>query len=183
MRVDHDPSIQSLSQLVIEGDSKHNRLEIKIRTSEGQQGNIQVMILPKDSQACQNIEVPLKPLNLHQKINEIDLNELGLMSSIKIKSKNLDIEDSLLWISNILPDVPSFVDDRKDTVVFNFTSSFVGSHLVITLHKSMNGEGELTIQTDNYSVLTIMKVSCNLSFNSQFCRTKYRLRPIREVFS
>ena len=75
----------SLSQLLIEGDSKHNRLEIKIRTSEGQVGNIQVIILPRDSQACQNIEVPLKPLNLHQKVNEMELSDL--LSTIKIKSK------------------------------------------------------------------------------------------------
>jgi hypothetical protein len=40
MRNIYDPSVQSLAQLQIEGDSKHNRLEIKIRTSEGQQGNI-----------------------------------------------------------------------------------------------------------------------------------------------
>ena len=80
-----------------------------------------------------------------------------LLSTIKISSKNLDIEDSLLWISNILPDVPSFVDDRKSQVVFNFQSSFVGSKLTVTLAKSPNGEGELVIQTDNYSVLTIMK--------------------------
>jgi hypothetical protein len=145
----------SLSQLNIEGDSKHNRLEIKIRTSEGQVGNIQVIILPRDSQACQNIEVPLKPLNLHQKVNEMEMSDL--LSTIKIKSKNLDIEDSLLLISNILPDVPSFVDDRKNQVVFNFQSSFVGSMLTVTLSKAPTGEGELIIQTDNYSVLTIMK--------------------------
>ena len=55
----------SLAQLMIEGDSRHNRLEVKIRTSEGQVGNIQAVILPRDGSACQNIEVPLKPLNLH----------------------------------------------------------------------------------------------------------------------
>lgn len=99
--------------------------------------------------------MPLKPLNLHQKVNEIETSEL--LSTIKIKSKNLDIEDSLLLISNILPDVPSFVDDRKSQVVFNFQSSFVGSILTVTLAKAPTGEGELIIQTDNYSVLTIMK--------------------------
>jgi hypothetical protein len=122
-----------------------------------------VIILPKDSQACQSIEVPLKPLNLHQKVNEVEPNEL--LSTINIQSKNLDIEDSLTWISNILPDVPAFVDDRKDQVSFNFTSSFVGSTLTITLLKRSSGEGELTIKTDNYSVLTIMKVSPLQNFN------------------
>jgi hypothetical protein len=85
------------------------------------------------------------------------MEESDLLSTIKIKSKNLDIEDSLLLISNILPDVPSFVDDRKNQVVFNFQSSFVGSKLMVTLSKAPTGEGELIIQTDNYSVLTIMK--------------------------
>lgn len=47
-------------------------------------------------------------------MHEIQVSEEMLLSTIKIKSKNLDIEDSLLWISNILPDVPSFVDERKD---------------------------------------------------------------------
>ena len=31
-----DPNIASLAYLSIDGDSEHNRLEIKIRTSEGQ---------------------------------------------------------------------------------------------------------------------------------------------------
>lgn len=50
-----DPSIQMMAQLVIEGEGNqnvHNRIEIKIRTSEGQQGNINALIIPKDSQAC-----------------------------------------------------------------------------------------------------------------------------------
>ena len=87
------------------------------------------------------------------------MSEEILLSTIKVKSKNLDIEDSLLWISNILPDIPSYVDEKKESVIFSFKSSFVGSILIVTLFKSKNGEGELTIQTDNYSVLTIMKVS------------------------
>ena len=105
----------------------------------------------------------MKPLNLHQKVNEIPEN--CLLSEIHIKSKNLDVEDSLLWLSNILPDVPSFIDDRKDQVVYYYQSSFVGSILVVTLYKSVNGVGELNIKTDNYSVLTIMKVSLFIKKN------------------
>mmetsp|Transcript_9938 Transcript_9938/g.16708 ORF Transcript_9938/g.16708 Transcript_9938/m.16708 type:complete len:261 (+) Transcript_9938:225-1007(+) len=50
-----DPNISSLTYLVIEGEgaeSHINRIEVKIRTSEGQQGNIQLIVLPKNSQAC-----------------------------------------------------------------------------------------------------------------------------------
>lgn len=50
-----DPSIQMMAQLMIEGEGNqniHNRIEIKIRTSEGQNGNISALIIPKDSVAC-----------------------------------------------------------------------------------------------------------------------------------
>jgi len=67
-----DPSISSLTQLFVEHNEaqadylKHlNRLEIKIRTSEGQQGNIQILVLPQKGSMCQSMEIPLKPLNLH----------------------------------------------------------------------------------------------------------------------
>ena len=156
-----DPSIQMMAQLVIEGEGNqnvHNRIEIKIRTSEGQQGNINALIIPKDSQACQNIEIPLKPLNLHQKIEEFQPEESMLLNKIIIKAKNLDLEDSLMWLQNILPDVPSFVDDRKPQVVFAYKSSFIGSVILVTIYQPKMGVGELMIQTDNYSVLTIMKV-------------------------
>ncbi len=61
--------------LQVEGEedlNMHNRLEIKIRTSEGQYGNILLLVFSKQCSTCQNIEVPLKPLNLHEKILEID---------------------------------------------------------------------------------------------------------------
>lgn len=70
-----DPQIQSLVYLVVCSDDvshNHNRLEIKIRTAEGQQGFIQALILPKNSLGCQSLEIPLKPLNLHSKIHSID---------------------------------------------------------------------------------------------------------------
>lgn len=76
-----DPNIQSLAHLVIDGDGQnnmHNRLEIKLRTSEGQQGAIQLLVLPKTKDpsnpenGCKSIEVALKPLNLHEKVYKLD---------------------------------------------------------------------------------------------------------------
>ena len=140
-------------------------MEIRIRTSEGQQGNIQVLILPQGSNSCQNIEVPLKPLNLHQKVLKIDpeVKDQLILNTIKFKNKSLYIQDSLQWISNVLPDVPSIVDQNKDEIVFNYKSSFANSYIIITLsqpsdsNQSGQDYGEISIQTDNYSVLTIMK--------------------------
>ena len=70
------------------------------------------MILPQKSNMCQSLEIPLKPLNLHQKIDVIDEYTRGklMLSRLCVKNQNLDIEDSLQWIQNILPDVPSYID-------------------------------------------------------------------------
>lgn len=67
-----DPSVQSLAYLVLCSEDvvhNHNRIEIKIRTSEGQQGFIQALVMPKNGMGCQSLEIPLKPLNLHSKIH------------------------------------------------------------------------------------------------------------------
>lgn len=50
-----DPSISSLVYLSVEGDGKesyHNRIEVKIRTSEGQQGSLQLLIIAKEGRGC-----------------------------------------------------------------------------------------------------------------------------------
>lgn len=55
-----DPSIESLALLVLsteEGVHNHNRIEIKIRTSEGLAGFIQALIIPQDSTSCQSLEI------------------------------------------------------------------------------------------------------------------------------
>ena len=54
----------------------------------------------------------------------------------------MTIEDSLTFIQNILPDVPSYVDQNKNEVTFMYQSSFVNSFLMVTLKNpgaSMNG--------------------------------------------
>ena len=51
-----DPSIASLNLLTIDADdstnNKINRIEMRIRTSEGQQGNIQILIMASEQQGC-----------------------------------------------------------------------------------------------------------------------------------
>ena len=67
----HDQSIACLTHIYVEGE--HNRLEIKIRTSEGQQGFISLLVFGHGSSSSVNVEVPLKPLNLHKKLQDFNL--------------------------------------------------------------------------------------------------------------
>lgn len=86
-----------------------------------------------NSSVCQNIEVPLKPLNLHQKIFNFGVEEIDklALSEIVMKSDRFFLEDSVMWISGILPDIPSMVDSNKKEVQFVYKSSFVGTTLII----------------------------------------------------
>jgi hypothetical protein len=51
------------------GDKGGNRMEIKIRTVEGQHGTLSAYIIPKTSpKTCQKISFHIKPLSLHEKV-------------------------------------------------------------------------------------------------------------------
>lgn len=103
-----------------------------------------------------NLEVPLKPLNLHSKILEIENEDQLKMSKVVVSGPELSISESLQWMSHILPEVPSMVSQDKLQLTIRYQSSFVKSFLVIHL-----SEQTLEFKTDNYSVLTIIKVSLN----------------------
>lgn len=86
------------------------KIEIKIRTTEGQFGSLNIYVVPKGKNIIsQAIEIPIKPLNLHEKINEIEEKDVK-MSSILI-SGNFSKLDMHTWISMCIPNVPPASED------------------------------------------------------------------------
>ena len=75
-------------------------------------------MIPKAStgnKTCQVIEIPLKPLNLHERINDLD-NETSAeipFSKIKITGK-FSLSDAHHWVSNCLPDFPPNVSHEEE---------------------------------------------------------------------
>ena len=74
------------------------KITLKIRTAEGVQGNLLVYIIPKSDQSqdkllqrdmCASMEIPLKPLNLHESIQIIpeELTNTLPFSKITIKGR------------------------------------------------------------------------------------------------
>lgn len=57
---------------VIGEDTNVSRIEIKLRTSEGQSGNLNIFIIPRGSSTCQVMDVELKSLSLHERIDKIE---------------------------------------------------------------------------------------------------------------
>jgi Bardet-Biedl syndrome 7 protein len=122
-------------------------------------GNLIVFVMPKPStgnKTCQVLDIPLKPLNLHERIDKLDdkvESELAL-SRIKITGK-FSLTDAHNWISNCLPDVPpnASQDEQNQTHTFYFRSLFIGTHIILELSRNV-----ITIASDNLSVITIVKV-------------------------
>jgi len=65
-------------------------------------------------------------------------------------SGNFDIEESLQWLNECLPDVPTATQDTE--LKLGYKSSFLGTLMQVTTI-----DGEILVKTDNLSVLAIMK--------------------------
>ena len=85
--------------------SETRRVTLKIRTSEGSSGILQILVIPHGNLISVGLEVPLKSLNLHQRISSIDTVTTLPFSHIKISGK-FDTSEALTWIANSIPDVP-----------------------------------------------------------------------------
>ena len=76
-------------------------------------GHLQIFIFPKiatGNKTCSVLDVPLKPLNLHERVDNISKEILDTLplSMIRISGK-FTLSDAHNWISNCLPDVPPHV--------------------------------------------------------------------------
>jgi len=64
-----------LATLKVSGNDEHNaqtRVELKIRTNEGQMGHLLVYVFPQSAtknKTCQVVDIPIKPLSLHERTN------------------------------------------------------------------------------------------------------------------
>lgn len=94
-----------LATLKVQGEQQVNRVEIKIRTSEGQVGNLLVYVVPTESPTSQLVDVELKPLNLHERVDSIaEIDQLPL-SRLSLKGR-FTMTDGHNWIGQCLPEVP-----------------------------------------------------------------------------
>jgi hypothetical protein len=66
-----DPANKNNFLCTFRCEEDRTRLEIKIRTTEGQHGELQVFIYGKDSKICQSVSLPIKPLSLHERVLEV----------------------------------------------------------------------------------------------------------------
>ncbi|KAJ8385177.1 hypothetical protein AAFF_G00192280 [Aldrovandia affinis] len=125
------------------------RLELKVRSIEGQYGTLQAYITPRlQPKTCQVRQYQIKPLSLHQRTHSVDqdrpMNTLTLVGQFSLAEIHS-------WVVFCLPEVPEKTP-AGETVTFYFQNTFLGTQLETTYSK-----GEGYFKSDNISTISILK--------------------------
>ncbi|XP_028815428.1 BBSome complex member BBS7 isoform X1 [Denticeps clupeoides] len=125
------------------------RLELKVRSIEGQYGTLQAYITPRlQPKTCQVRQYQIKPLSLHQRTHSIaqdrPMNTLRLVGQFSFAEVHS-------WVVFCLPEVPEKTP-AAESVTFYFQNTFLGTQLEATYSK-----GEGNFKSDNISTISILK--------------------------
>ncbi|ETV67493.1 hypothetical protein, variant 1 [Aphanomyces astaci] len=129
-----------------------NRLEFRIRTLEGQYGDVELTVLAETvPKAAQCVKVVVKPLSLHHRVNVVDSADVdeSVMNSLHFTGA-FSLIQVHEWVSFCLPDVPVRMQDDEGKLFFRNT--FVGNILVCEYKK-----GEARFLSSSVSAIAILK--------------------------
>ncbi|XP_040570762.1 BBSome complex member BBS7 [Lepeophtheirus salmonis] len=125
------------------------RLEIKIRTIEGQYGTLRAYITPRlQPKCCQVQEYKVKPLSLHMR--KRFYNDARPRNILRLTGP-FTLAEMHFWIHFCLPEVPE-KSPSEDMAQLCFESTFLG-----TILKIEYGKGTAVFQSDNISTISILK--------------------------
>lgn len=125
------------------------RLELKVRSIEGQYGTLQAYVTPRlQPKTCQVRQYQIKPLSLHQRTHGIDhsrpMNTLRLVGQFSFAEIHS-------WVMFCLPEVPEKTP-AGENITFYFQNTFLGTQLEASYCK-----GEGNFKSDNISTISILK--------------------------
>uniref|UniRef100_W5L0U3 Bardet-Biedl syndrome 7 protein homolog n=1 Tax=Astyanax mexicanus TaxID=7994 RepID=W5L0U3_ASTMX len=125
------------------------RLELKVRSIEGQYGTLQAYVTPRlQPKTCQVRQYQIKPLSLHQRTHNIDqdrpMNTLRLVGQFSFAEIHS-------WVVFCLPEVPEKTP-AGENITFYFQNTFLGTQLEASYCK-----GEGNFKSDNISTISILK--------------------------
>ncbi|XP_070647107.1 BBSome complex member BBS7 isoform X1 [Bos indicus] len=157
------------------------RLELKIRSIEGQYGTLQAYVTPRiQPKTCQVRQYHIKPLSLHQRTHFIDhdrpMNTLTLTGQFSFSELHS-------WVVFCMPEVPE-KPPAGECVTFYFQNTFLDTQLESTYRK-----GEGVFKSDNISTISILKdvlskeatkrkINLNISYEINEVSVKHTLKLI-----
>ncbi|XP_029021713.1 Bardet-Biedl syndrome 7 protein isoform X2 [Betta splendens] len=157
------------------------RLELKVRSIEGQYGTLQAYVTPRlQPKTCQVRQYQIKPLSLHQRTHSIDqdrpMNKLSLVGQFSFAEIHS-------WVVFCLPEVPEKTP-AGESITFYFQNTFLGTQLEANYCK---GEGHF--RSDNISTISILsdvfskeatkkKINLNISYDINDDSVSHTLKMI-----
>uniref|UniRef100_A0A8D2D682 Bardet-Biedl syndrome 7 protein homolog n=1 Tax=Sciurus vulgaris TaxID=55149 RepID=A0A8D2D682_SCIVU len=125
------------------------RLELKIRSIEGQYGTLQAYVTPRiQPKTCQVRQYHIRPLSLHQRTHCIDH---GRPTNTLTLTGQFSFAEVHSWVVFCLPEVPE-KPPAGECVTFHFQNTFLDTQL-----ESIYRKGEGVFKSDNISTISILK--------------------------
>ncbi|XP_066505486.1 Bardet-Biedl syndrome 7 protein isoform X2 [Hoplias malabaricus] len=125
------------------------RLELKVRSIEGQYGTLQAYVTPRLlPKTCQVRQYQIKPLSLHQRTHSI--NQDRPMNTLRLVGQ-FSFAEIHSWVVFCLPEVPEKTP-AGENITFYFQNTFLGTQLEASYCK-----GEGNFKSDNISTISILK--------------------------
>jgi len=125
------------------------RIEIKIRTIEGQYGTLTAYVTPRIQPKCCQVQTyKVRPLSLHMRSHHLERKRPQNVLSL---SGQFTISEIHSWISFCLPEVSEKVP-AGDSASISFISTFLDTVLTCTYSK-----GSGVFKSDNISTISILK--------------------------
>ena len=139
-------------------DEPQRRMELKVRTVEGQGGVIQVYVIASpEPKTAQIVEIVMHPLSLHSRLEtpktpavellQYSRNRLELRGFTSINKVNE-------WLRKLLPSFPRRQDGEESTLFYE--NSLTGSILSIEYEQQL-----MVLSSDSISTVTILKETIN----------------------
>lgn len=125
------------------------RLDIKIRTIEGQYGLLQAYVTSRiQPKNCLVKQYVIKPLSLHQRTHVID--EKRPINKLKL-SGTFSLAEMHSWMHYCVPEVPEKPPAEAE-VTFYFINTFLSTQLEVFYKQN-----EATFKSENVSTISILK--------------------------
>ncbi|KAI6213926.1 hypothetical protein M3Y94_00209100 [Aphelenchoides besseyi] len=145
-----DPENENQLLAVYRCQADITRMEMRIRSIEGQFGTLRAYIVPRlQLKTCQVRTYPIKPLALHDRIHQFDVSRpLNTLTF----SGNFSITEAHSWLVLCVSGIPERCPS-EDSVTYNFQSTFNGG----TMLQATYTKGKAIYRSDNLSTIIILR--------------------------
>lgn len=131
-----------------------NRLEIHVRSVEGQYGTLRVYVINQmNPKSCQLKVYQIRPLSLHKRIHSQAAETSGShgrLSRLQVMG-DFSVYEANNWLSQSLPEVPDQLQTR-DGAKYHFRSTLSATTLTCII-----SSGKMMFESNNVSSISILK--------------------------